>query len=261
MNQEKIGLFISKTRKEKGLTQAALAEKLGITDRAISKWENGRGMPEISLMIPLCEELDISLNELLSGERIEKESIEKKAEENIINTLEISAKKIKSSKRLFTIASAVIAVLFIIFSVLFLIDQNRMDNNKPVVFSTWGHKYAPAYDFPEEDLKDTVNEYLNYYAEQQSNSKVKYFTDSKIFFTEEIKHKELYCLYTLTMLCAYDSENGKLIEGSEKTFPSRFYIENSDGKYIVTDFEKPSEDEMTNLKKNIESKAEKYFRQ
>lgn len=261
MNQEKIGLFISKMRKEKGLTQAALAEKLGITDRAISKWENGRGMPEISLMIPLCEELDISLNELLSGERIEKELIEKKSEENIISTLEISAKKIKSSKRLLTIASAVIAALFIIFSALFLIDQNRMDNNKPVVFSTWEYKYAPSYDFPEEDLTDTVNEYFNYRAEEQSSSKVKYFTESKVYLTEEIKHKELYCIYTLTMLYAYDAENGKPIEGSEKIFPSRFYIENTGGRYAVTDCEKPSEEEMTSLKNNIESKAEKYFRQ
>lgn len=70
MNQEKIGKFIAELRKDKNMTQVELADKLGITDRAISKWENGRGMPDISLFEPLCKELNISINELLKGERI-----------------------------------------------------------------------------------------------------------------------------------------------------------------------------------------------
>ena len=63
MEQEKIGKFILQLRKERNLTQKELAEKIGVTDRAISKWENGRGMPELSLIKPLCDELDISVNE------------------------------------------------------------------------------------------------------------------------------------------------------------------------------------------------------
>ena len=62
MNQEQIGKFISALRKEKNMTQIELANKLGITDRAISKWENGRGLPDISLFEPLCNELNISIN-------------------------------------------------------------------------------------------------------------------------------------------------------------------------------------------------------
>jgi transcriptional regulator with XRE-family HTH domain len=72
MNQEKIGKFICELRKEKNLTQKELADKLNITDRAVSKWENGRGLPDLSLLMPLCKELDISINELLSGERLNK---------------------------------------------------------------------------------------------------------------------------------------------------------------------------------------------
>lgn len=70
MNQIKIGKFISECRKEKNMTQAQLAEKLNITDRAVSKWETGRGMPDSSIMLELCSELGITVNELLSGEEV-----------------------------------------------------------------------------------------------------------------------------------------------------------------------------------------------
>ena len=66
MNQIKIGKFIAECRKKQNLTQSQLAEKLGITDRAISKWENGRAMPDSSLMLDLCSILNISVNDLLS---------------------------------------------------------------------------------------------------------------------------------------------------------------------------------------------------
>ena len=78
MDQEKIGKFIFELRKEKKMTQQELADKIGVTDREISKWENGRGMPDLSLMKPLCDVLGITLNELISGERIEKKELQKK---------------------------------------------------------------------------------------------------------------------------------------------------------------------------------------
>lgn len=84
MNQVDIGKFIAKCRKEKNLTQAQLAEKLNITDRAVSKWETGKSMPDSSIMLELCEILGITVNELLSGERINMENYDKKAEENLI---------------------------------------------------------------------------------------------------------------------------------------------------------------------------------
>ena len=92
MNQTEIGKFITKCRKEKKLTQAQLAEKLNITDRAVSKWETGKSMPDSSVMLELCDILGITVNELLSGEKIElpngeemdMEHYEKKVDENLI---------------------------------------------------------------------------------------------------------------------------------------------------------------------------------
>ena len=79
-----IGKFIAKCRKEKKLTQTQLAEKLNITDRAVSKWETGKSMPDSSIMLELCEILGITVNELLSGKKVDMESYEKKADENLI---------------------------------------------------------------------------------------------------------------------------------------------------------------------------------
>lgn len=93
MNQTKIGKFIAQKRKEKNLTQSELAEKLNVTDRSVSNWENGKCMPDISLFNPLCSVLDITINEFLSGEEIESKDYQKKLEENIINTINYNNKK------------------------------------------------------------------------------------------------------------------------------------------------------------------------
>lgn len=84
MDQTEIGKFIATCRKEAGLTQAKLAEKLGITDRAVSKWENGKSLPDSSIMLELCAILGITVNELLSGEKVGSEDYGKKVDENLI---------------------------------------------------------------------------------------------------------------------------------------------------------------------------------
>ena len=85
MDQIKIGKFIAECRKKNNLTQMQLAEKLNITDRAISKWENGKGMPDSSIMLDLCNELKISVNELLSGEMMNMENKNEKQEQLLID--------------------------------------------------------------------------------------------------------------------------------------------------------------------------------
>ena len=85
MDQIKIGKFIAECRKKNNLTQSQLAEKLNITDRAISKWENGKGMPDSSIMLDLCNELKISVNELLSGEMISMGNKNEKQEQLLLN--------------------------------------------------------------------------------------------------------------------------------------------------------------------------------
>lgn len=92
MDQVKIGKFIAELRKERNLTQKELAEKIGVTDRAVSKWENGRGMPDVSFLGIICETLNISLNELLSGERIKEEDKIIKLEENYISVIDSKTK-------------------------------------------------------------------------------------------------------------------------------------------------------------------------
>ena len=84
MDQIKIGKFIASCRKEQGMTQAGLAEKFGISDRAVSKWETGKSMPDSGIMLELCVLLKINVNELLSGEKIMTETYNKKAEENLL---------------------------------------------------------------------------------------------------------------------------------------------------------------------------------
>ena len=84
MDQIKIGKFISEKRKEKGLTQMQLAEKLGITDRAVSKWETGKSLPDASIMLELCATLGVTVNDLLCGEEVSMKNYSEEAEKNLI---------------------------------------------------------------------------------------------------------------------------------------------------------------------------------
>ena len=83
MNQERIGKYIAKLRKEKKITQEELAEKLGVSSKSVSRWETGRNMPDLSLITLLCKELGTTINELLSGEKLNEKEYQEKLEENI----------------------------------------------------------------------------------------------------------------------------------------------------------------------------------
>ena len=113
MDQLKIGKFISEKRKAKSMTQAQLAEKLGITDRAVSKWETGRSMPDVSLMLELCSLLGITVNDLLCGEGVSMEKINETTEKNL---LEMAGQKEAADKRLLRleVVMMVIASLFLL---------------------------------------------------------------------------------------------------------------------------------------------------
>ena len=100
MNQEKIGKFIAECRKEKNLTQLQLAEKLNISNRAVSKWETGKSCPDVSIMMELCDILGINVNELLSGERIIMENYQKKAEQNLVELQKQKAQANKMKRKL-----------------------------------------------------------------------------------------------------------------------------------------------------------------
>ena len=125
MDQEKIGKFIADCRKEKGLTQLQLAEKLGISNRAVSKWETGKSCPDVSLMLELCSVLEITVNELLSGERILMEDYQKKAEENLV---ELQDKKIKAQKMLKKVELVWMAIAILLAPVHLAINYFYPDN-------------------------------------------------------------------------------------------------------------------------------------
>ena len=116
MNQEKIGKFIANLRKEKNMTQQELSKKLGVTDRAISKWENGRGLPDYSLLQDLCDTLSISINELFSGEKISKEDYETKAEENMSKLINDNYSE---KKKINWIIAISVAIVYLSISIIF----------------------------------------------------------------------------------------------------------------------------------------------
>lgn len=99
MDTKKIGAFIAMNRKKKGYTQEQLAEKLGVTNKTISRWENSHYMPDLSLLEPLSKELDITLNELLAGKEIVKEEAMEYSEQNLIQTIDYTGNKIKNEHK------------------------------------------------------------------------------------------------------------------------------------------------------------------
>lgn len=113
MNENKTGVFISTLRKEKELTQAQLAEKLNVTDKAVSRWETGKGMPDSSLLVPLADILGITVSELLTGEKIPEEAFTKKSDDNLVDAVQEAEKAIYQrnfAKRLL-IVTAIVFIL------------------------------------------------------------------------------------------------------------------------------------------------------
>lgn len=131
MNQEKIGKFIAECRKTKNMTQQELAEKLNVSDRTVGNWENGRNMPDLSLFKPLCNELNISLNDLMSGEKVKEREYQEKLEENTINIIDYTNKKIENRNNF-------IGLIFITFGVLISITAIAIFPSE----SSWGSIYS-----------------------------------------------------------------------------------------------------------------------
>ncbi len=117
MDQVLIGKFIAAERKQKGLTQRQLADELGISDKTISKWETGNGFPEISLLLPLCDQLNLTVNELLSAERLSDSEYKQKAEENMVNMM----KEKEANKKNFRLTNTVGAMSSIVFITLMIV--------------------------------------------------------------------------------------------------------------------------------------------
>lgn len=117
MDLIKIGKYIAFKRKEQDLTQKQLAEKLNMSDKSVSKWERGICLPDVSVYLELCKILDISINEFLAGEDIPKETIEQKAEENIIQITKDNKNKQKYLKKIIRLLIVMLVVFIFITSI------------------------------------------------------------------------------------------------------------------------------------------------
>lgn len=128
MDLIKIGKYIAFKRKEQGLTQKQLAEKLNMSDKSVSKWERGICLPDVSVYLELCKILDISINEFLAGEDIPKETIEQKAEENIIQITKDNKNKQKYLKKIIKLL-IVMLIVFIFITSIFIYKKLTQPQN------------------------------------------------------------------------------------------------------------------------------------
>ncbi len=237
MNQEHIGKYIAKLRKEKKITQEELAEKLGVSSKSISRWETGRNMPDLSLITPLCKELGTTINELLSGEKLNEKEYQEKLEENIIKTIDFTDKKLRKTRRIFYSIIIIIVLFIITLITLFCIDVNRMRNNEPVFFSTWGFKYAPAIDFHDEEIAIAIENYLLEKSENEPkhHENEKSFVSIRPYLTEEKNNYKLYNVYAWVLEETYYLENNEIKQDSGSSIPYKFVVEHINDEYKVTD--------------------------
>ena len=166
MNQEKIGKFISECRKNKKMTQSELAEKLGVSDKSVSKWETGKCMPDLSLFKPLCSELGITINDLMSGEEVDDNKYIESLENNIIDIVNITNKSKK--KKMIKIISIFVLVIIALFSILLFNNYYEFDvkydsrvmtceiNNKEIQFLAKGQSILNMYHTCRENADESI---------------------------------------------------------------------------------------------------------
>lgn len=173
MDQKQIGRFIKTKRNEKNLTQQELANQLNVTDKAISNWETGRRLPDISLLVDLSKKLDISIQDLLNGEELSSEQSQIKCDENIKDTIEIANKKIKKNKKLYSLIILGIVLLFVL--IFFITRYPKESSFEIIQNSNYADKVVTL------KIKDEID--------------TKYFNKEIVFNTNlSIKDNELFVL-------------------------------------------------------------------
>ncbi len=184
MNNSDMGKFISELRREKGLTQKELAEKLNVTDKAVSKWETGRSAPDISLLVSLSEIFGVTVVEILEGGKFEKESFPEVCNEVVVKTI------IKDKRRLkrFVLVAVIILFIFICLSVLsypayHFFTSVPADNESAILKQS--EQYADIFEETEEKMKivKTVKKgkYFFYLLQSESSTSMRIFEKDEIF--------------------------------------------------------------------------------
>ncbi len=230
MDQEKIGSFICKLRKEKKMTQQDLADKLHVTDRCIGNWEKGRRMPDVSFFKPLCEIFNISINELLNGEKIKKEDISVKSDEVIYKSFDYNKKLNKKKTILFIVIVLFILLLSgLIMFVLFRATEVSREEIYGIGIDTHYNKNTE-----EIEIARTIKDYM--IKEEEKTSSSKYFASLVIYGTEEKDDK--FIVYTWILMQSYSKVNNKLVEESGSSIPYRITLK-KDNNYSVEKVESP----------------------
>lgn len=208
--KKSLGEILKDYRLKAGLSQEYVAHELGVSRQAISKWENGKGLPDVSLMLPLCEVLEINVNELLCAKHLKDEEKEKKAEENIIGALDENDKK----KRRLRWLSAFLILIVTILGSCFMIDVYHMKNNEEVIFSKWSFDYTPGYD----PLNDRVKSAIESFFEDESME----FVSVYIF---DLKEDDIgYTAYIEALSESYILENDKAMLDESVVRPYRIKL-------------------------------------
>lgn len=224
MDQVKIGKLIAECRKAKKLTQVELANLLGVTDKSISKWENGICLPDVSLYMKICEILDITLNEFFSGERLTDESFKQVADSNLLSALENSTftlrDKIDFFKRKWQKDHFFEIIVVMLVIIVFIIYGFIKDNGLQYVFMIIGFisgviENNKMMSYVEKNAYGkksniSIEEFRNYVNKQKEFKKIISKFDSKDqaidYLVNEIglSREECSCAYDLTMKIDYE---------------------------------------------------------
>lgn len=201
MDQIKTGLFIAEQRKKLGLTQAQLANIISVSDRTISKWERGVGLPDVTLMLPLCEALHISVNDLLCGEKITEDNIQEKTDENVIKIVKAYKKRNNHIFRL------VITNFYLVSLIVAVVLSNRIVSER---FSRAGLSLSSYFD-------------VHIRGAQESDTAMFFVYENipryKDWFTEQFKHLD----FPVCMLLV--DKSGTVIAGTDVDPSSKDYQE------------------------------------
>lgn len=177
MNTKKTGKFIAERRKALSLNQKQLAEKVGVTDKAVSKWETGRSAPDISLLIPLSSVLDVGVTEILNGEKIEEEKLGEKTDEMLVKTIKKTKRKV-----IMAVVISLAALSFILSLYPLHCYFTSVDINDTKAIEKMANDYFSDDTGYMKILKSVTNgEYYAFLMKNEKNVKLRIFKESDIF--------------------------------------------------------------------------------
>lgn len=240
MNVSSMGKFISELRKEKGMTQKDLAEKLSVTDKAVSKWETGRSAPDIALLISLSEILGVTVIEILNGKKIEKEKFPEVGDEVIVETIKSDKRKLKIS----IIVAVIIVLLLVMLSALsypayHFFTSVPIDNESEILKES--ERYAKHFDEEGENMEIVKSikkgDYFFYILQSENHTSLRVFERDKIFddrifllggtYCKEANRIQVYSTggpgpFTMNVFFGYgmtDTEYSYFYRGAKTTVP------------------------------------------